>query len=559
MNTKTILKYILIGIFVSILLVIIFFKIIPCEKYDFKIDKQKTTQYKEWATEKIDYLRQIYPLGTNLNTEQFNKLECIFSNLLPKHFQNENLKKVYTAVFPGPSCSELPCDCDENNIPKIQFAPNPMLQNKWPPCNIQGDDAEECCKSVAAYTQCFKDKKVPWVANDTWTGNLKSIKQCPPEIGQLWKPSLWPKYTLAVNKFPADDWNSFYNADGDPDNYWMEGVHSSFSISNVTLGVWFYRAIGSGMFVNLGKTLVALNKIESIIKLGMDWSELADYILRPTNGKKLMHPNPDVTIDSTGLGGLGAVDYWLAGQYHTTLKVLFKERGCPMNTREEQIDSLVSVLKEAVYGKNYDLNRINNTGILDSLIIYLATKKGYNSTQFTVQANLYNGFTTEVMILGPGPRSNVYTDIRQLPKNEFRVMDPNNLPTGVPTSNKGKACTYDFPFACVYCKESPATMNSKMGCPVDISKWKCDNTPSPYTQSQSPSTSLSQSPSPYPSPYTSTSPSPYPSPYTSPYTSTSPSPYPSPYTSPYTSTSLSHSPSPYPSPYKSPSPPKILY
>lgn len=69
---------------------------------------------------------------------------------------------------------------------------------------------------------------------------------------------------------------------------------------------------------------------------------------------------------------------------------------------------------------------------------------------------------------------------RQIPESQFRVLDPNNLPDGSDTT-VGKACTYDYPFACVYCKEAPATMNSKMGCTVDISKYfKCSKAEPKY-------------------------------------------------------------------------------
>lgn len=415
---------------------------------------------------KVSYLKKVYPLITNPTEEQFDKLEMLNVSLLPENIRDEYSKNVYTAVFPGPSCGELPCDCDEKGIQDVSFSPNPMLKNKWPPCNVSGPEADRCCSSVVEYKKCMADGTVKWSAGDTWTGNLKSIHQKPPELGQLWHPSLWPKFTLAVNKFPSTDWNSFYNAKGDPDNYWMEGVHSSFSIANVTYGVWFYRSIGSGMFVNLGRTIAGLNKIDAIIKLGMGFEELAKFIMRKNNGSVL-----ESYPDNTGLGGISNLDYWLAGQYHTNVGELFTSLDLWGDKSDKTVTkNLVDVLKKAAYGTDYDINRICNTGTLDNLIVYLGLKGGYNSVQFTCQANLYNGFTTEVMILGPGPEA--YTDIRQIPESQFRVMDPNNLPKGSPDSSLGSKCTYRYPFACVYCDEIPASKNEKMGCPFDISKYR---------------------------------------------------------------------------------------
>ena len=420
---------------------------------------------------KIEYLKQIYPLISNPTTEQFDKLECFITSLLPEEVQQRYSKNVYKAIFPGPSCSELPCDCNEQKVPNVSFAPNPMLDNKWPPCNVKGKFGEYCCSSPEAYKKCYELGLFKWGGNDTWTGSLKSINQKPPAINQLWKPSLWPKFTLAVNKFPQNDWNSFYNAKGDPDNYWMEGLHSSFSINSLTYGVWFYRSIGSGMFVNLGKTFAGLNKLDVIFKLGYSPEEVADFIMRKNNGLVMVVGDPS----RTGLGGLKGLDYWLAGQYHTNLNEYFEK-----NNLEKNKKNLVDLLKKAAYGKDYNINRIVNTGMLDNLLVWLGSTAKYNSIQFTCQSNLYNGFTTEVMILGTG--KSVYTDIRQIPKSQFRVLDPNDLPQGSQTT-EGKACTYDYPFACVYCKEAPATMNAKMGCTVDISDYfKCSKgTPSYYS------------------------------------------------------------------------------
>ena len=428
---------------------------------------------------KINYLREIYPLITDPTEEQYDNLEFFITSLLPEQIVKKYSNNVYTALFPGPSCSQLPCNCDDNKIPNVSFSPNPMLKNKWPHCNIEEEHAELCCSSSEAYKKCLESGIVKWKGNDTWTGNFASTKQKPPQMNQLWKPSLWPKYTLAVNKFPPNDWNSFYNAKGDPDNYWIEVIHSTFSIDTITYGVWFYKTIGSGMFINLGKTIAGLNKLDVIFKLGFSPKDLSEFILRDFNGSVLDTDDPNVT----GLGGLKKLEYWLAGQYLTNLEEYFTHNNLWSSYSydnefdmwwNDMTNKLVEVLNEATYGKNYDINRIVNTGMLDYLITWLVRKNKYNSAQFTCQSNLYNGFTTEIIILGF--EKEPYTDIRQIPKSQFRVMDPNNLPTDSnETTTVGKACTFDFPFSCVYCKESPVTMNDKMGCTYDISKYNCNS------------------------------------------------------------------------------------
>jgi hypothetical protein len=443
----------------------------------FNFTTKKTENYDDW---KLEYLKKIYPLGTNLKSYQYDKLDCLYSDLLPDKEKAALTGTAYTAALPGPSCWELPCPCDKDRVPNVAFAPNPILENKWPPCNVPGPEGQKCCASVAAYKKCFMDGKIPWSANDTWTGNSVNKKQGPPKLGQVWKPSLWPKYSLAVNRYPENDWNSFYNAKGDPDNYWIEGLHSSFSIQNITFGVWFYRAPGSGMFVNLGHTFAALNKIDAIVKLfeklgsSDGYESLADYIQRDISSKGDVI---DIGPDNTGLGGVENLDYWSNGQIHTSLGELMK---LDVHKNKTVANMLKGVVEEKGGMVEYELNRVANTGVLDKLIVYLAKKNGYESVQFTVQSNLYTGWTTEIMILGPGEI--VYTDISQIPKSQFRVLDPNNLPKGRYT-DKGKPCEFGDMFSCVSCDAAPATKSKAMNCTEDISKWEqscTENNSGPY-------------------------------------------------------------------------------
>jgi hypothetical protein len=449
--------WIIIGIvlLVIILLVIVQLVIIPLVIIPLVIKKKDD----KW---KISFLREIYPLGTNLNSSQYDELTCLYSDLLPDSEKDRLKASAYTAALPGPSCFELPCPCDKDGVPDVGFAPNPILDNKWPPCNVKGAKGQKCCASVSAYKKCLQEEPdaVPWVANDTWDGNEINAKQGPPKFGQVWKPSLWPKYCLSVSKYNPKNWNSFKGAKGVPDNTWIEGLHSSFSITNTTFGVWFYHVKGSGIFVNLGKTLRALNKLDAIIKLGYTFEDIADFIFRDKIGILIGLKDEFGVLNQdplrTGLGGIENLEYWLNGQV--------------ADAPDVSKTKLVSMLKEAAYGTDYNLNRINNTGVLDSLFTHLAQSQGYNSVQFTVQSNLYTGWTIEIMILGSDPRG-IYTSVNQIPKNQIRVLDPNNLPK-LTTTDKGKACNFIKTPSCTYCDALPASKNRAMNCTEDISKWK---------------------------------------------------------------------------------------
>ena len=418
---------------------------------------------------KIEYLKKIYPLITNPDENQFNELECLYTALLPKHIQEELSSRTYRAYLPGPSCSQLPCDCKEG-APDVSFAPNPILRDGWPFCNLPGKEGAECCKSVTSYRKCFKEGKVPWVSNDTWVGNETNALQGPPEYGQLWKPALWPKFTLCISKYDSRNWNEFYNAKGDPDYAWIEGLHSSFSIVNLTYGVWFYRTKGSGIFINLGRTFAALNKIDCILKL-LPMEDFVDFLLRKGTapsyygGKAKVRDVLDVGPYATGLGGLENLDFWLNGGYHTSLQKEL-EKIFPNETITRH--HVKSYLWNAAYGNYYDVNRLCNTGTLDHLIIFLTHRLGYNSVQFTVQPNVYTGWTTEVMILGG---RKILTAVEQMSDSQLRILDPNRLPDG-PTELVGKPCRYKSGFACLYCEAAPATMSQPMNCTQDITKFR---------------------------------------------------------------------------------------
>jgi hypothetical protein len=267
----------------------------------------------------------------------------------------------------------------------------------------------------------------------------------------IWKPTLWPKYTAAINYFPSRAWESYRNSLGDPDNSWIEVVHSAFLPEKTTYGVWFYKTVGSGIFVNLRKTLRARNKLDVLIKLGWTIQDIANFITRDNIGTILK--DPKITPTTAGLGGPSNVVFWMAGQYSTNIKELMEIKKL----------SLMQILTAATNpGSDYDINRINTSGILDGVAFYMARQQGYNSVQYTVQPNIYNGFTTEIMIVGDTTNT-TFTSISDIPGSSYRVLDPNNLPNG-PTTTGGEACKYKYPLTCSYCEQVTATTSELMGC-----------------------------------------------------------------------------------------------
>ena len=441
MNWKTIL------IFVVIIIGLLFF-------FTSCINIDNYTPKPTRASWKIDYLKKIYPTTEDLSEELYDDLTIIFTNILPVEEQDKLKESVYKAALPGPSCGELPCPCEKVKkdgkdfvIPQVDFAPNRILQDQWPPCNIPGKDGEKCCASVKNYKECitngiWEKLGIAWTL-DTWEGNEKNKNQPPPKKGQHFKPTLWPDYTLSVSKYDPENWNSFTNPEETQTKY-IEVLHSAFTSNNVMPGLWFYKVKGSGIFLEIdpATTLIANNKFDALrilyeklypekLYLEKDpFRELANFILRKNEGdiildnkncsgwlkNKLDSQTKDLDEFKTGLDE--NMDYWLNGQFKQTLKENHKDLlGNPRKIAE--------FLKKVADSKDYDKNRFANTGNIDNLMIYLARKAGYTSIQLTVQPNVYTGWTIEVIALSAKPKDKMFSDLVDV-KDRLSLRNPTN-------------------------------------------------------------------------------------------------------------------------------------
>lgn len=449
---------------------------------------------------KKEYLKQIYPLAksSELTDELYDSLEVLYVNILPRH-EIERLKKTsYKANLPGPSCGQLPCMCSEEtapcpdnpdkkfNLPLVKFSSNPVLEKKWPPCNLPGEQGKKCCASESAYKKCMKDGTwnsldVNWGNGDTWEGNAENETQASPAKGQVFKPALWPEYSLAVSSYDPSDWNARMKT-YQKRNY-IEGLHSSFSANFDAPGVWFYDAKGSGIFLSLdtakdpdkNKSMIALNKIHALEMLFREkypdrdpYDQLAEFILRPNNGDIIMDnkncagwlsdgplntQTKDLNLTNTGLNKF--VQYWLNGQNRRFISDVLN----PINK-----DKLATLLKNVTYTNQQSANRVANTGELDNLIVYLARLQGYTSVQFVSQPNVYTGWTVEVILLGPplDETKLMYSKLGQF-ENLITIRNPVNV-------NETKPCTRSSPLPwrnarCLYCDDLP---HIKKICQTDL-------------------------------------------------------------------------------------------
>lgn len=421
-------------------LIVLIFGLLYCLFLNFE-SPENLKQDNKWQ---INYLQEVYPMVKIKKDGPifFEDLEFIFTFLLPEKIIKNYKENSYKASVPGPSCEMLPCPCDKNDIPDVKYDPDPIWENKWPPCNmlegvkgIPEKNIDGCCKSIENYKKCLMELK-NWNAFDTWQGAPEAEEYNPPEYGQLWKPALFPLYTGLISKYPKNNWNSFYNKNGDKG--FVEIIHSYFpSEEKGSLGVWFYKAKGSGILLNLGKTFVATNKIHALILLkGLE---------------NTVNIIKDFNISFWIGNGLGKNLEWILSKFPTiTLHdILLIAAGM----------SSVNKIQLSVEDE-YLINRMSNTGALDGEILKAGME--YTTFQFTVQPNLYPGWTTEILYKGKD-NNVVISNIINIPKDQIIIFGPKN-----------ELCNFSYPFRWLYCDKINPWLNPIMDTKNNPKEWeKC--------------------------------------------------------------------------------------
>jgi len=174
---------------------------------------------------------------------------------------------------------------------------------------------------------------------------------------------------------PRNPYDNLYTG-GFGDNSQVEVWHSNVYAGGS--GLYYYLSKGSGVFVDLGKTLVARNKLHALQLLGMTAEEIVDsgtvvgYWPKTTNGKL-----PAKTATFSTLAKLHA--HFHGGSI---------------------LDAQIAVVTSAIKGKSYKIDRLNATGWnVDRAIFELGQQQGYDTIQMTTQANMCNGWGFEIVDL----------------------------------------------------------------------------------------------------------------------------------------------------------------
>lgn len=416
-------------------------------------------QEEKW---KLNYLNKVYPLSKDkLNPNYFDSLEFLITAELPENKINELKKSSFKSYIPGPSCEALPCRCDENDpkMPGVFFDPDPIWDNKWPPCSWPTADGRKCCESVDSFKKCLAPFiSVPnnpmWANFNTWTAFSENKMYDPPNIGQFWKPMFFPLFTALKSTYHPKNWH--YNIDnkGFENNSIVEVVRAYFPTEDgMNNGVWFYYAKGSGIGLDMGKTLKAKNKVHALRLL-------------------------DSTVLKNFFNNLTTQVFWDGRGVSTSIKDYIKSLidNKTVTSNDEIIDCIINSEKYTNINVEtlYNINRIANCGDLDYLIHSLIDKlhlpeqvdinKKYRTIQLMAQPNLYNGWAFEIIYRGDNlTRIN---SIANVPKEHIRTFNPLK-------PNESGPCTYDtnnYRFS--YCNEIPAWLNSKVNAKQNVSGWE---------------------------------------------------------------------------------------
>jgi hypothetical protein len=184
----------------------------------------------------------------------------------------------------------------------------------------------------------------------------------PVSKGEWWRPIWFPKDAFALNLYSPNSWWDYQYINAYKDGSFIEAMHVRDDNPYYPVyGLWTYLAKGSGVFYAVGHTLLARNKIHALHLLGMETYEIVDYAK-----DKHYYYNPDKPMEPY-YGGFHSFDY------------------------------IINV------GRDYDLDRFNNTADFDQIIVRMARAQGYDSVQFQVQANGMGGWAHEIVFVSVNP------------------------------------------------------------------------------------------------------------------------------------------------------------
>lgn len=231
-----------------------------------------------------------------------------------------------------------------------------------------------CLEDLNFYYSCYPKNILEYYGTE-YISEKNNYK--PPPKDKLWTPIWFPSGALALNKYDPNKWweykPKYKSLNGITNSNWVEIMHTPDDNPYYPVfGYWVYQTTGSGVFMNLGNTLVVPNKITALYKLGFSLNEIVQII---KDTKYMIN---------------------IQDKYSSVNDV--SQKLYPDN---DILVSLKNLIIDIIKGsKNYLLDRVNNSADWDKIIVENANLKGYDSVQFTVQANGMGGWAHEIVFTG---------------------------------------------------------------------------------------------------------------------------------------------------------------
>lgn len=214
---------------------------------------------------------------------------------------------------------------------------------------------------------------------------------------------------IVKNLYPPKEPNQFKYRDGTASNNFVEVYHNGWYVEP---GIYYYVVRGSGIYLNVGKTLVAKNKLDALHKLGMSYSDILQI------SGKFVYDNNYVTT------------FRLIQEYMQNHHLTFQE-------------ALNNVMTTAIAGDDYQFGRIADSADYDYSLYKLGKNAGFDTIQFTVQPNDNGGWGYELIDLRP-ELSETLIQKYQLNQQRLTKRNPFDL-------SKGQPCQYKIPFEILTC------------------------------------------------------------------------------------------------------------
>ena len=303
------------------------------------------------------------------------------------------------------------------------------------------------------------------VTNSWTTTNFSA-----PVLHAPYRPSYYENTTFQLSMYDPDAWWTYDYYIGFPDHTAVESMHKLDSNSERTgslnwstthypsQGFWTYYTRGSGVWINLGKTLQSPNKIAALHYLGMTFQEIVDTYWNTS----LYFPRG---------GDCEAGPRFPAESWANITQHLLSPAALNLDPEE--------LLQLAAYGNRrlatkfnltlHDLrmlNRMTQIFSADNDIILRAKADGYDSVQFTTQPNGCRGWAHEIVMVGGNASQPTWGDFYSMVKKAMLVFDPCDVDAqlgGALVDELGEREACDFPAAsyrCIYCAQSPIQVES---------------------------------------------------------------------------------------------------